>query len=65
MGLVTAKEIARVIKLDKYGFIGTFSGWLLMKVLKISQLNKIYDRNKHLEDVTFFKCHFERISDRI
>ena len=53
MGLVTAKEIARVIKLDKYGFLGTFSGWLLMKVLKISELNNIYDRNKHLEDVEF------------
>lgn len=53
MGLVTAKEIAQVIKLDKYGFIGTFSGWLLMKVLKISELNKIYDRNKHLEDTAF------------
>ncbi len=56
MGLVTAKEIARVIKLEKYGFIGTFSGWLLMKVLKISELNKIYDRNKHLEDVTFLNA---------
>src|SRR5690606_23291875 len=56
MGLVTAKEIARVIKLEKYGFIGTFSGWLLMKVLKISELNKVYDRNKHLEDVTFLNA---------
>lgn len=56
MGLVTAKEIARVIKLEKYGFLGTFSGWLLMKVLKISELNKIYDRNKHLEDVTFLNA---------
>ncbi len=53
MGLVTAKEIAQVVKLDKYGFIGTLSGWILMKVLKISKLNKIYDRNKHLEDITF------------
>ena len=53
MGLVTAKEIAHVIKLDKYGFVGTLSGWLLMKVLKISELNKIYDRNKHLEDISF------------
>ena len=53
MGLVTAKEIAQVIKLDKYGFLGTFSGWLLMKVLKISELNKIYDRNSHLEDISF------------
>src|SRR5690554_7630918 len=56
MGLVTAKEIAQVIKLDKYGILGTFSGWLLMKVLKISELNKIYDRNKHLEDIEFLNA---------
>ena len=41
MGLVTAKEVAKAIKVDKYGFLGTFSGWLLMKVLKISTLNKL------------------------
>lgn len=56
MGLVSAKEIARVIKLDNYGVLGTLTGWVLMKVLKISQLNKIYDRNKHLEDVTFLNA---------
>ena len=56
MGLVSAKEIARVIKLDNYGVLGTLTGWILMKVLKISQLNKIYDRNKHLEDVTFLNA---------
>ena len=53
MGLVTAKEVSSAIKLDKYGFLGTFVGWLLMKVLKISTLNKIYDRNKHLKDLNF------------
>ena len=53
MSLVTAKEIAKVIKTDKYGFLGTLSGWLLMKVLKISTLNKVYNRNKHLKDVAF------------
>ncbi|WP_298901426.1 lysophospholipid acyltransferase family protein [uncultured Psychroserpens sp.] len=52
-GLVTAKEVAKAIKADKYGFIGTFFGWLLMKVLKISTLNRIYKRNKHLSDVDF------------
>lgn len=56
MGLVSAKEIARVIKLENYGVLGTLTGWILMKVLKISQLNKIYDRNKHLEDVTFLNA---------
>ena len=53
MGLVTAKEVAKAINVDKYGFFGTFSGWILMKVLKISTLNKVYDRNRHLKDVAF------------
>ncbi len=52
-GLVTAKEVATAIHIDKYGFIGTFLGWILMKVLKISSLNKVYNRNKHLSDGEF------------
>ncbi|WP_299121802.1 lysophospholipid acyltransferase family protein [uncultured Winogradskyella sp.] len=53
MGLVTAKEVAKAIHADKYGFVGTFFGWLLMKVLKISTLNRIYNRNKHLSELEF------------
>ncbi|WP_299395009.1 lysophospholipid acyltransferase family protein [uncultured Gelidibacter sp.] len=53
IGLVSAKEVAKAINLDKYGIFGTFSGWLLMKVLKISTLNKIYNRNKHLKNIEF------------
>ncbi|WP_194767231.1 GNAT family N-acyltransferase [Tamlana sp. I1] len=53
LGLVTSKEVAKAIQLDKYGFVGTFAGWLLMKVLKISTLNKVYNRNKHLNDLPF------------
>ena len=53
MGLVTAKEVAKAINADKYGLLGTFAGWLLMKALKISTINKIYDKNKHLQDVHF------------
>jgi len=52
-GLVTAKEVAKAINIDNYGFVGTFIGWLLMKVLKISTLNRIYNRNKHLKDLCF------------
>lgn len=53
MGLVTAKEVAQAIKLDKYGFVGTFIGWILMKLLRISMLNKLHDKNKHLEGLEF------------
>ena len=56
MGLVTAKEVAKAINADKYGVFGTFAGWMLMKVLKISTLNKIYDRNKHLSDLEFLNA---------
>ena len=56
MGLVTAKEVAKAINIDKYGFLGTFGGWLLMKTLRISILNKIYDRNKHLKDTAFLNA---------
>ncbi|NRR89950.1 lysophospholipid acyltransferase family protein [Winogradskyella undariae] len=52
-GLVTAKEVAKAIHVDKYGFLGTFLGWVLMKVLKISTINKFYLRNKHLSDGAF------------
>lgn len=52
-GLVTAKEVAKAIHADKYGILGTFFGWVLMKVLKISTLNKIYNRNKHLNNLEF------------
>ena len=61
MGLVTAKEVAKAINADKYGVLGTFAGWLLMKVLKISTLNKLYDRNKHLKDVEFLNALLEEL----
>ena len=56
MGLVTAKEVAKAINTDKYGVLGTFSGWLLMKALQISTLNRIYDKNKHLSELEFLNA---------
>jgi hypothetical protein len=53
MGLVTARSKRNA---EKYGVLGTFSGWLLMKALKISKLNKFYDGNKHLKDVDFLNA---------
>ena len=53
MGLVTSKELAKAINLDKLGFIGTFIGWFLIKILRIDVINKFYDKNKHLKDLEF------------
>jgi putative hemolysin len=56
MGLVNAKEVAKAINVDKFGFIGTSMGWILMKMLNISTMNQIYDRNKHLNDLEFINA---------
>ncbi|GHC43128.1 GNAT family N-acyltransferase [Ulvibacter litoralis] len=56
MGLVSAKEVAKAIKVDKFGFLGTSMGWTLMKILNISTMNKIYDRNKHLSNLEFINA---------
>lgn len=53
MGLVTAKEVAKAINLHKYGFLGTFMGWLLMKITRISGINRFYTKHRHLEGVEF------------
>ena len=54
MSLVTPKEVAKVINVDKYGFIGTFLGWILMKLLRLSEINRTYNKHKHLEGLPFF-----------
>ncbi len=64
MGLVTAKEIARVINVEKYGFIGTFMGWILMKVLNISTLNKIYNKHRDKKDLDFLNAILEEFEIR-
>jgi putative hemolysin len=53
MALVTSKEIAQIIGLEKFGFLGTFAGWLLIRVLRISTINKIYDNNIDKTDLDF------------
>ncbi len=49
MGLVTAKEVATAINLSKYGVLGTFIGWVLLKVTRIASINSFYDSIAHLE----------------
>lgn len=53
MSLVTSKEIAKVIHADRYGFAGTFIGWILLKLLRISKLNRIYDHHKNKGEAEF------------
>jgi len=61
MSLVTSKEIAKVIQLEKLGVLGTFIGWLLIKILRISELNKIYEKHKNKKDVAFLDAILNEI----
>ena len=56
MSLVTAKEIAKAININKLGFLGTCIGWLLLKILRIDKINLVYDKNKHLKDLQFLNA---------
>ena len=53
MALVTSKEISQVIGLQRFGVLGTFVGWVLLRILRISSINKIYEKNKNKSDLDF------------
>jgi putative hemolysin len=59
MGLVTAKEVAKAINLEHYGFLGTFMGWVLMKITQLSSMNRFYEKHEHLEGVAFLDAILE------
>lgn len=68
--LITSKEISEAIGADRFGLFGTFIGWMLSRLLKISKLNKVYRKNKDQEGLSFFngvlkelKIEFEIPSD--
>lgn len=53
MGIVNAKEVAKVMNLDKWGVLGTSIGWVVLRTTKISQLNKEYEKRKGLSGIDF------------
>ncbi len=59
MGFVTAKEVARVMNLDKMGFLGTTAGWVILRTTKLSRLNKEYQKRKNLKGVEFIDSILE------
>ena len=59
MSLVTSKEVAKAINVDKFGFLGTCIGWSVLKVLRLSKCNTIYDKTKHLEGLEFLNALLE------
>ena len=53
MALVTSKEIAKVLNLQKLGFVGQSIGWFFLRILGFKAVNKIYDSNKNKKGLHF------------
>ncbi|WP_459210517.1 GNAT family N-acyltransferase [Aquimarina rhabdastrellae] len=53
MAIVTAKDIAKGLKLDRFGFLGTGIGWIILKVTRISKINRHYNSIAHYEGIEF------------
>ncbi len=53
MGIVSAKEVARVMNLDKFGFLGTSMGWVVLQTTRLSVINKEYEKRKNLPATEF------------
>ncbi len=64
MSLVTAKEVARLINADRFGFFGTFLGYAMLKILRISRLNEIYNKHKDKSDLDFLNAILNEIQIR-
>lgn len=56
MSLVTPKDIAKVLHLNKLGFLGNSIGWLFLKITRIDKINQVYDKVKIYEGKAFFEA---------
>jgi len=59
--LISPSQIAKAIKLDRFGSIGTASGWLLMHLLGIYKINQIYDKVKTQQGLDFINAILEEL----
>ena len=60
MGLVTAKEVAKAMKWDRFGFVGTFLASVLLWVTQITGMNRRYDKISHLSGKDFLDAVLEQ-----
>jgi putative hemolysin len=62
MSLVTPRDIAKSIYLDRFGKIGTGISWILMRLLGISKINHFYDKIKDREGVDFINAILDELN---
>lgn len=54
--LVSSKDVAKALQIDRLGFLGNAIGWILIHITRINKMNKVYDRVKHLHGNDFFSA---------
>lgn len=59
MSLVSAKEVAQAIQMDRYGPLGTLVGWGLMRLTRMSSINRVYAKYRHLPGPEFLDAVLE------
>ncbi|MGY5846198.1 GNAT family N-acyltransferase [Salegentibacter sp. HM20] len=59
MGIVSSREVAKVMKLDKFGPLGTTIGWMVLRTTRLSKLNSEYQKRKHLPGPEFIDSILE------
>ena len=56
MNLINAKEVAQLLQLSKWGYLGVAISWCFMRITKLSGINKVYRKTKHLDTTSFLEA---------
>lgn len=59
MAIVTKKEVAKVMGLNKFGFVGDSIGWIILQSTQLSKINQEYEKRKHLDGPQFIDSVLE------
>lgn len=59
MGIVSAKEVAQLMHLEKYGFLGSAVGWSILRFTRLSVINREYEKRKDLSATEFIDSILE------
>ncbi len=62
MPLVTPKQMAQTLRLDRLGYASAIIGRLLLSLTRMSQVNRLYDKAKDLKGLAFYDELLSRLN---
>ncbi len=60
--LIKPSDIARAIHMERFGKLGTATGWLLMQILGIKRINHIYDQISDQQGLDFVNAIIDQLN---